>query len=293
MKHTSPKDIFLQLFATAMLYLSIIGTFVATFSLTDWFISSDVDSYPNNVEQLGNMLSFPLAMLTVAFPLFVWSSYMLYKRMKQSKALEDSRARAWLTNLTLFLAAIIIAITAIVVVYSFFDGDLTARTLVKSAVVILVSVLTILWYKGGEEKNTVDGSQKIVGIIGLVLFVAVLVTGVVTMGSPSERRMIREDRELRYDLQNAYYNVESSLYQTEEGTLPESINTPEGVTYERTSDTTATLCATFATDYTESDDRYYAEPRPTMIGDKDTGVSITMPEWSHTPGENCYTIEVK
>jgi hypothetical protein len=290
---TSPKDIFLQLFATAMLYLSIIATFITSFALTDWFIKSGADRYPNNIEQLGNMMSFPLAMLTVAFPLFIWSTYVLYKRMKQDKTLLDSRARSWLTNLTLFLAAIIIAVTAIVVVYSFFDGDLTARTLIKSAVVILVSILTIYWYKGGEEKDSVDGAQNIIAIVGVVLFVTILIVGVVTMGSPKERRMMREDREVRYSIQNVYYTIESSLYGNDDVVLPETVDVPEGITYTRTSDTTATLCATFETEYTESDDEYYVGPRPTLIGDKDTGRTITMPDWSHTPGDNCYTIEVK
>lgn len=294
MKHSSPKDIFLQLFATAMLYLSIIGTFAVSFNLTDWFIKSDTDSYPTTIEQLGNMMSFPLAMLVVAFPLFVWGTYMLYKRMKSNPKLQKSQARSWLTNLTLFLAAIIIAVTAIIVVYSFFDGDLTARTLVKSAIVVLISILTIYWYKGGEDKAHIDGVQKVVGGVGLVVFIAIVILGIVAMGSPKERRMMREDRDTLNNVQNAYYTLESSLYDvTEETMFPETLSTNTDVTYTRLTDTSAELCATFRTEYNADDEYYSQRPMmPTKLG-RAGERSITMPDWSHGTGNVCYTVTLE
>jgi hypothetical protein len=290
--HTSPKDIFLQLFATAMLYLSIIATFIVTFSLIDWYIPSSADTYPNTVDQLGGMISFPLAMLVVAFPLLVVTTYHLYKRMKDNDALRTSTARAWLINLTLFLAAIIISVTAITVVYSYFNGDLTLRTFVKSIAVVLISVLTILWYKGGEERVGLEKTQYAVSGVSLIIFISLVVLGVVAMGSPVERRMLREDQELRYRVQNAYYNVESQLYNADETTvLPEEVYTEAGVTYTRLTDTTATVCATFQTEYDASKESYYSKPMPMQLGEGDR--RLIQPEWSHGEGNVCFTITLE
>lgn len=285
---TSPKDIFLQLFATAMLYLSIIATFIASFTLVDWYIKSDVDRYPSNIEQLGDMLSFPLAMLVVAFPLFIWSTRQIGTRMKADTSLQNSRARAWLINLTLFLAALIVTITAITVVYSFFDGDLTMRTLLKSAIVLLVSAMTIIGYKGAEEGSELGKAQPIVLWASIALFLILLIVGVVSMGSPSERRMMREDRDLLYDVQQVYYAVQSELM-TNSSTLPADIDeTPDGITYERGEDTTNTalICTTFQTEYEEEEFDYYGRPH---MADKEL---LKEPDWSHGAGEHCYSLEL-
>jgi hypothetical protein len=291
--HTSPKDIFLQLFATAMLYLSIIAIFIVTFILTDWYIASSIDTYPRSIDQLGNMLSFPLAMLVVSFPLLIATTYKLHTRMGEDASIRNSMARGWLVNLTLFLAAIIIAITAITVVYTFFNGDLTLRTVIKSFIVVVISSLTIVWFKSGEDNRAkLDTSQYIVAGISLLLFVSVVVVGVIAMGSPAERRMLRQDQELRYRVQNAYYSIESSLYNAVEDTsLPGEIYAAEDVVYTRLTDNSATLCATFQTEYDPTKDTYYSKPMPMPVGEGKR--RLVQPDWSHTAGETCFTITLE
>ena len=121
----------------------------------------------------------------------------------------------------------------------------------------------------------------------LVSSIAVVVAGIVgfwLLGTPGQQRLKSLDQERVRNLQTIARQIENSDLPDEdklEDQLPERFNrftdpvTDEPYEYRKVNETTYELCATFATQSTESD-RYYAIEQ----------------EWAHPAGRHCYEMTI-
>lgn len=143
--HTSPKDVFLHLFAIFALYVSA-GAFV---SLIFDYINLAFPDALNPYEAQGAMgsIRWAIASLVVVFPAYLYSSWMLERGYAANPATREMRTRKWLVHFTLFLAAVIIAGDTVGLVYSFLGGDLTARFALKAGTVLAVAGTVFAHYK--------------------------------------------------------------------------------------------------------------------------------------------------
>ncbi len=128
--------------------------------------------------------------------------------------------------------------------------------------------------------------RSVVAISLAVVVLAVIIVGVTLLDSPAQERLRRLDERRVDDLRNLSYELD--FYWTREGTLPPSLEElssepgvfvklldPEtGLPYEYRvlSSNTYELCAVFALDTAEEQDRFY----------KDI--------WSHGPGRQCFQL---
>lgn len=71
------------------------------------------------------------ASIVIAFPVFLYISWLLAKAMKQDPDKRASKIRKWLTYITLFIAAGIIIGDLIALVFNALGGELTTRFLLK------------------------------------------------------------------------------------------------------------------------------------------------------------------
>ena len=69
--------------------------------------------------------------LIIAFPVFLWMSWLLNKGMKKDADKRASKIRKWLTYITLFIAAGIIIGDLIALVFNVLAGELTPRFILK------------------------------------------------------------------------------------------------------------------------------------------------------------------
>ncbi len=83
----------------------------------------------------ASIIRMDIASLIIAFPVFLWISWILGRDIKKDSEKRSSKIRKWLTYLTLFIAAGIIIGDLIALVFNLLAGDITMRFLLKVLVV--------------------------------------------------------------------------------------------------------------------------------------------------------------
>ena len=100
-------------------------------------------------------MRWAIASLVVAFPLFLFLSRAVGKEIKKNPAMRLSGVRRWLTYLALFVAATILVGDFIGLIFSFLEGDLDVRFVLKSFVVAMIAGGIFGYYYlslSGEER---------------------------------------------------------------------------------------------------------------------------------------------
>ena len=134
----SAREAFLYLVTFMMLYTAAIsmGNLLCAFVDT-WMPDAVQDPSGGDYDHEG--MRWLIASLIVSFP--VW--FLLTRSHLMSYAKDPERrgsaVRRWLTYLTLFVAASTVLITMIVLLAGALGGEHVVRTILKSAVVILIS----------------------------------------------------------------------------------------------------------------------------------------------------------
>ncbi len=154
--YTSAREAFLYLLLFLTLYISAwsFGTIVFQF-INRWF--PDAVQLDYIYESTASALRMGTSSLIVAFPLFLWISSILAKSIKQDSDKRNSKVRKWLTYITLFAAAGIIIGDTISIVFTFLQGDLTLRFVLKVLTIGAISGSIFGWYlwdlRGTEEEG--------------------------------------------------------------------------------------------------------------------------------------------
>jgi len=193
--------------------------------------------------------------------------------------------------LTLFVAAIIVIVTLIMIVNTFLSGEISSRFMLKALATIAVAALVFSYYL----LDIKDGLNKLTRSIYLwstsVVSVALIVGTFFVVGTPGEARLQRLDSERVSALQSIQYQIES--YYTTNKVLPESLDalrvtspydqsinnfvdpsTGDQYGYKVGEGDNYMLCATFDTN-TEDTSR------------KDES-AIASKDWQHPAGEYCF-----
>jgi hypothetical protein len=90
-------------------------------------------------------MRWSISSLVVAFPVFLYMSWLVARDMAADPNKRHSKVRRWLTYLTLFVASSIIIGDVITLLYNLLGGELTVRFLLKALVVAFIAG-TIFWY---------------------------------------------------------------------------------------------------------------------------------------------------
>ncbi len=288
---STPKDVFFHLLATVTLYMSVYAIIALLFSCINVLLPDALSFYYTG--EL-DMIRLSVAMLMVTYPVYVLLMYLIQKDMTVEPGKHDIGARKWLTYLTIFLAAIMIIVDVITLIYNFLDGELTLRFFLKVLTVLAVSSTVFGFYlwdirrAAGEKSGTVrlfawGASAAVVVSIVLSFLVA---------GSPWHQRQVRFDERRVNDLQT----VQNELvqYWQQKQALPATLNELQnnitgfvaptdpdtGATYEYTvtGDAAFSLCATFATERMEAQNTSAVAYRGDAYGQN----------WNHAAGRTCF-----
>ena len=170
-------------------------------------------------------------------------------------------------------------------VYTYLQGDLTLRFVLKIASVFLIAG-TIFYYYLRQLHGDPKGRARIVGWAASVCVVAALVAGFIVAGSPSAQKQYGQDDQRINDLSNIQYQI--TTYWQANQKLPAALSnlkdssvggyvvpvdpvTRAAYEYTATGTTTFRLCATFA--------------RATRFAE------LAWPDeqdWSHQAGRQCF-----
>ncbi|MFA6445689.1 MAG: DUF5671 domain-containing protein [Candidatus Paceibacterota bacterium] len=140
---TTAPDFFLYLGVIIGLYASVISLIALLFELINKWLP-DVTTY---YDLSGSGMRFPIAVLIIFFPVFMYLSRMSTKAIVLAPEKKEMWIRRWFSFLTLFVAGLTIAIDLAVLIYNFIGGeDLTLRFVLKVVVVLVVAAVIFRYY---------------------------------------------------------------------------------------------------------------------------------------------------
>ncbi|MEK7203488.1 MAG: DUF5671 domain-containing protein [Patescibacteria group bacterium] len=307
-KKTGPKDVFGQLLAIIGLYVSIIAFGALIFGLINLYFP-DVLSYDYGF-YAKQSLRWPLAILVVVFPLYLWWNNYLQNDLERNPEKKELKVRKWLLYFTLFAAAIVIIGDLVSLVFRFLNGNLTIQFVLKVLAVFVIAAAVFTYYLWNIRKSipaTKDPKMRLFvqAVVAIGLFF--IVFGFFTAGSPFAERMRRFDDRRISDLQAIqhevinYWQAKETLPQNLDQlrddirgfTVPKDSETGESYEYRVLGSLQFELCATFKTSNKEESAKngtrplplapkrelYYPYPGPGGIEDS----------WFHDAGETCFT----
>ncbi len=289
------------------LHLGVIATFYAsTIALITMLFEAINVAYPKitGAYQYYSFpsISFQVATLIVAFPLFLFLSWLLQKSYITDPALREAQLRKWLSYITLFVAGAVVAGDLIAVIYMFLDGqELTTGFLLKVLTLLLIAGGVFMYYLR-EIRNEISPSERSVWrIISMVVVIGSIILGFAIVGSPATERQLRYDAQKVSDLQNLQWQIVGHWQQKQR--LPESLsnlqdplsgynipNDPQTklpYEYQTNGPLSFSLCATFNQPTSKySFDGSSVRPMMSTVAYPEKG---GMPDnWQHEAGRTCF-----
>ncbi len=155
--YLSAREAFLYLLLFLTLYISAVsfGTLIFQY-VNRWLPDLTVDQYLT-LETITNTIRWATASLIIAFPLYLWISQILAKAVSRDPEKRSSRVKKWLTYITLFIAAAVIIVDLITLIFNLLSGELTLRFIIKVVTVGAISGSIFgfyLWDLRKEEKES-------------------------------------------------------------------------------------------------------------------------------------------
>jgi hypothetical protein len=296
--YVSAREAFVYLVTFLCLYISAYHFGKLLFSFIDLAVK-DVLNANEIVSPKDVRLS--LAALIIAFPLYVWLTVRMAKKVSNDPEMKDSMVRKWLTYVTLFFTTGAIITVLISLFYNMLNGELTLRFLLKVLVVLFIAASIFGYYLIPKITKKVFSERVFIGIIIATTATAVLI-GFFINRSPFQERMMKVDEQRTYDLQRIVGAVDFFYLQNRR--LPVSLdeitdrygadvvrstNDPlsgEPYEYRATGDFSYEVCATFnfPSPVAERFPRIYA-------GTLRIPPSITAGPWQHAAGRACFSFQ--
>ncbi|RJQ29032.1 hypothetical protein C4571_02305 [Candidatus Parcubacteria bacterium] len=289
---SSPRDVFMYLFATITLYFSV----WSIINLLHQHINVLFPDPLNPYFEPGSSMRWSMALLITIFPAYLWVSRFLHRDLLVNPEKIEIRVRRWLMYLTLFLAALLVIGDLVALIYSFLEGEITTRFVLKVLSVLVVAG-AVFWYYLYDlrAKASPLSGRALLFVRGAIIFVALaVIAGLFVAGSPFKQRLLRFDRQKVNDLQNIqwqavnYWQKKQALPPDLEAlrddisgyAVPRDPQTGAGYEYRTTGDRTFELCAEFNLP-SSGGTTFYARPYP--IPELPQGES-----WDHKEGRTCF-----
>jgi len=146
--YLSPREAFLYLLLFTCLYLAAFNLGAILFELIEVWIPDPADPV-----RRGLSISWNVAHVVVAFPLFVALAVRQERELAKEPAARGSKVRKWLTYMTLLVAAGFLMGDLVTLVYKLLEGELSSRFLLKVAVVAALAGTIFTYYLNDLRKE--------------------------------------------------------------------------------------------------------------------------------------------
>jgi hypothetical protein len=140
--YLSAREAFLYLVLFSTLYVSAYNLGRLLFLMIDRAVpdpASAQSGFPLGYDYTRQAIRWAVASIIVAFPVFLYVSWLLGRAVRLDPNKRNSKVRRWLTYLTLFIAATVLIGDLTVVIYNFLGGELGTRFLLKALVVAVIA----------------------------------------------------------------------------------------------------------------------------------------------------------
>ena len=293
------REAFLYLVLFAALYAAAISFGNVMFVLINRAFADIAFTPPAAAS--AEMLRWGLAYLVISFPAFLLVQRLVGRVLRRDPELRSSRIRKWLTYLTLFVAAGVLAGDLIALVFFVLGGELAVRFVLKVAVVAAIAGSVFgyyFWDLRQDDAEPAEGGQPsrlpvvFAGVSGVAVLVAV-VLGLVAVGSPGKARERGLDVARVGNLRDIVRGVD--IYWERNGALPASLEalsgerdinivsivdpeTREPYAFRATGEKAYELCATFSLDAPTDQASVRTYPYRERF-------------WRHPVGYHCFDLE--
>lgn len=200
------REVFLYLISFAALYTFVGYALTLIFSYIDVKLPDAATTPYAQLQAEASRGAIPEAMAAVfvTFPVLLWVSRILIREMRVAPDKAASPVRRMLTYLTLFAAAMTIAIDLATLIAFFLQGEVTARFLLKVGAVLVVAGAGFVYYfkslKMAPEEHRTTGLHRAFGWSATIVVAISMTVGMITVGSPSTERLRRFDAQRAADV---------------------------------------------------------------------------------------------
>lgn len=146
---------YLVLFATLYASAYYLGSLVFD------FINA---AFPDPSQNLGEYresvrdgMRWAVSTLIVAFPVFLYASWLTSRAIRRDPVKRASKIRRWLTYLTLFIAATVLIGDVATLIYNLLGGELTLRFVLKVVTVAVIAGTAFIYYLRDLRLDEQDG----------------------------------------------------------------------------------------------------------------------------------------
>jgi len=285
-KSNTPRDVFLHLLNILTFYLSVISFITIYIQYINILFPDPLNFYYTSI---ANQVRIFTSVLVIAFPVYLLTSWLLGRALKENPRRREFQLRKWLLYFTLFAASVTVIVDLIILVYNFLSGELTLRFLSKVSVVLLVALAVFGYYIWDLRRKDAEISKtpkRLAWAVALVVLGSIA-GGFFIVGTPAEQRDRRFDERRVSDLQTLQWRIFDHWRQKEK--LPENLaelkdsisgfsaptdpQTEEPYEYRVLDELTFELCAVFKTS-----SREFASSRQKTYQEN----------WEHEKGRTCF-----
>jgi Domain of unknown function (DUF5671) len=295
----TPRNVIVQIGGLIALYLSVSFFLTLVFGLINLAYPDTADTY-YDIEGASDSVRLGIAMLTVFFPTYIALTRITHTIRRKDSTSELGQLTKWLIYLTLLIAGLVLLGTLVMTLYTFLNGDITSRFIMKAATVLGVVGMSFHYYlleaKGYWIKHESRSFMFAVGA-SLVVILA-LAFGFGHIETPATVRDMKLDEQQLNDLRNIQWQIEN-YYSMSSGTLPTTLEdaykesgaavpvAPDGRTAYRYKQTEKgfELCAAFSRDSADTG------MTPPLIDPK--AIIKNSENWNYKAGDYCFERTVK
>jgi type II secretory pathway pseudopilin PulG len=217
----------LSLFSFVLLGTSAYALGVLYFAIITLLLPDPLSQSWYAEESARSSAHWSIASLIIAFPLYVMALRVWFKKFREEERVVESAATRWLTYLVLFVAAGTVVGDLVAVLYTFLQGEISGRFVLKALTILVVAGAVFLFYyferqKVQYGKDIPRSCFKRLGVGVSVIVVVGIVLGFVAAGTPSAERARAFDEQRSSDLSSLATCI--NRYASQYRTLPTELD---------------------------------------------------------------------
>ena len=226
-RKSSTADVIVNLFS--FILLGIVATALGTlyFGIVEEVFPDPLSGTGYYSESAAmSSIHYSIAALLIGFPLYYAAMRIWFRKFREDEGRTESKLSKWLTYLVLLAASVSIVGDLIAVVFTFLQGEITARFFLKALTIFVIAGIIFGFYflerrKIQYRKDIPRVVFRNLGSAVAVVVVVGIVLGFFAGGSPEMARKRSFDTKRASDLSTLSGCVES--YATDLGALPTSL----------------------------------------------------------------------
>ncbi len=230
-KSSSTVDIIINFFSFILLGILVTSLGSLFFAVIERYFPDALDlanSYGSSyaVSARASAIHYAIAALIIAFPLYYAAMRIWFRKFREEEGRTESRLSKWLTYIVLLAASVTIVGDLIDVLFTFLQGEITARFFLKALTVLGLAGIVFGFYY--LERRKIQYKKDIArptfllfgrGVAGVI--VVGITLGFFASGSPETARKQAFDTQRSGDLSSLATCIEN--YASNLGQLPASI----------------------------------------------------------------------